>query len=121
MPAASKRDERRRRILEEAWTGDAVLALFVREYILGRDGAIDQEKAVRMTSNRFLSQFGEASEVEARIGRVYAAEGIEGAFAWIRAEILPLFERQEAKRAPKTGRPKVELPLPEGSGSGSED
>ena len=33
--------ERRRRILEEAWIGDAVLCLYCRDRILKRDGTVD--------------------------------------------------------------------------------
>ncbi len=75
--------ERRRRILEEAWIGDAVLCLYARRAILRAAGAVEGELLQRMTSNRFLTRFGEASEVEAEIGRIYEREGIEAAFAWI--------------------------------------
>ena len=89
---------RRHEILKDAWIGDAVLTLYVRSKILKEDQEIDGEKSVRMTSNQFLTAFGEASEVEAEIGRVYAKEGLAGAFAWIEASILPVFERQEENR-----------------------
>jgi hypothetical protein len=75
--------ERRQRILEEAWVGDAVLCLYARRAILRAVGAVDGERLVEMTSNRFLTRFGEPSEVEAEIGRVYERDGIEAAFAWI--------------------------------------
>jgi hypothetical protein len=75
--------ERRRKILEEAWTGDAVLCLYARQVILRATGAVDGELLQSMTSNRFLTRFGEASEVEAQIGRVYEREGLDAAFAWI--------------------------------------
>jgi hypothetical protein len=75
--------ERRRRILEEAWIGDAVLCLYARRSILKAVGAVDGERLCEMTSNRFLARFGEPSEVEAEIGRVYESEGLEAAFAWI--------------------------------------
>lgn len=82
----------------EAWIGDAVLELYARLRILGASGRVDGEAAIRMTSNQFLSGFGEPTEVEARIGRVYQSEGLAGAFAWIETEMIPLFERQEEKR-----------------------
>ena len=63
-------NERRRRILEEAWIGDAVLCLYCRDRILKRDGTVDGDKLTRMPSNQFLSMCGEPSHVEAEIGRV---------------------------------------------------
>lgn len=72
-------NERRRQILEEAWIGDAVLCLYCRDLILKRDGVVDGDKFTRMTSNQFLSTFGEPSHVEAEIGRVYEREGLAGA------------------------------------------
>ena len=93
-------NERRRRILEEAWIGDAVLCLYCRGRILKRDGAVDGDKLNRMTSNQFLSTFGEPSHVEAEIGRVYAQEGLDAAFAWIEAKLIPNFDKREAKSNP---------------------
>jgi len=93
-------DDRRR---EQAWIGDAVLSLYARERIVERDHAVDGPKAARMTSNQFLSGAGEPTLVEAEIGRVYEAEGLEAAFAWIEQRLMPLFERQEANRRRKTG------------------
>jgi hypothetical protein len=98
--------EQRRRILEEAWIGDAVLGLYSRERILKQDGALDGEKFMRMTSNQFLSTFGEPSRVEAEIGRVYAQDGLHAAFAWIEANIVPNFDKREARRIPASHRRK---------------
>jgi dsRNA-specific ribonuclease len=92
------RTDRRRQILKEAWTGDAVLALFAREMILREDGNIDGEKAVRLTSNQFLTAFGDPSEVEAEIGRVYEERGLSAAFEFIAQRILPTFRKRESKR-----------------------
>src|ERR1700722_2973990 len=103
---------RRRRILEEAWIGDAVLCLCARSRILKNDRAVDGEKFARMTSNHFLATFGEPSEVEAEIGRIYADEGLKAAFAWIEARLMPLFDKHEAKRNPK---PKPVKHSPDGS------
>ncbi len=97
---------RQREILEEAWVGDAVLSLYVRRKILGEGSGIDNEKAIRMTSNKFLQITGEASEVEARIGRLYEAEGLEAAFSWIEATLVPVFEKQERRIAPPLLRKK---------------
>src|SRR4051812_33470157 len=93
--------ERRESILEEAWIGDAVLGLYARRRILDQDRTIDGEKFTRMTSNQFLATFGEPSEVEAEIGRIYAAEGLNAAFQWIEARLMPLFDKHEARRFPK--------------------
>ena len=92
--------DRRREVLEKAWIGDAVLALYARERILKEGAGIDNAKAIRMTSNRFLQIKGEASEVEARIGLIYEREGLEAAFAWIETELMPLHEKQERRIAP---------------------
>ena len=93
----------RRKVLEEAWIGDAVLSLFARERILRGDGLQDHEKFIRMTSNQFLAVIGEPSEVEAEIGRVYEREGLSAAFGWIEQRLMPVFERQEEKRRKRGG------------------
>jgi len=93
-------NERRRRILKEAWIGDAVLCLYCRSRILKKDGVLDGDKFTRMTSNQFLAGFGDPSEVEADIGRVYRDEGLEAAFAWIEKTLMPKFDKREAKRNP---------------------
>lgn len=95
--SAGKRD-RRKRILEEAWVGDAVLSLYARRYILREGQALDAARFERMTSNQFLAALGDPAEVEAEIGRAYERNGPEAAFAWIEAHLLPLHERQEVKR-----------------------
>jgi len=89
---------RRRRILEEAWVGDAVLSLYARRRILRENGMVDGDKFERMTSNQFLAAVGEPSEVEAELGRYYEENGLEAAFLWIEQRLMPLFERQELKR-----------------------
>jgi hypothetical protein len=81
--------ERRRRVLDEAWIGDAVLGLYARRAILLAAGTVDGELLSEVTSNRFLARFGEASEVEAEIGRVYESGGLEAAFAWIERKLGP--------------------------------
>lgn len=89
----------REEILKQAWIGDAVLALYVRRRILREDGRIDGPKAERMTSNQFLSVIADASETEAEIGRLYEEQGLEAAFGWIERTLMPVFEKQEAKRS----------------------
>lgn len=94
-----KRDEAElTREREEAWVGDAVLALFVREWILREDGALDGEKFIRFTSNDFLRALGNPTRVEAEIGVVYRERGLEAAFAHMEEKLLPVFMRQEKVR-----------------------
>ena len=86
------------RLREEAWVGDAVLAIFVREWILQEEGSLDGDMFTRFTSNDFLRCLGNPTKVEAEIGRLYRAEGIEAAFAMIDERILPVFLQQEKVR-----------------------
>ena len=82
-----------------AWIGDAVLSLYVREWLLREHGAMDGERLVAFTSNQFLSAFGNPTEVEAAIGRIYERDGLAAAFADIETRLLPLFLAQEKKRS----------------------
>ena len=92
-----------------AWVGDAVLALFARQWILGQS---DIEPGQRieiftgMTSNRFLACLGEPTAIEASIGKVYLSEGLEAAFTHIESELLPVFakQRQNWRRGRKGSR-----------------
>jgi dsRNA-specific ribonuclease len=90
-------------LLQQAWLGDAVLALYVREKILRDDGALDGDKYTRMTSNQFLSAWGEPTAVEAEIGRLYQQEGLPAAFQWIETRLVPVFARQEQNRRKRLG------------------
>lgn len=81
-----------------AWTGDAVLCLFAREWILREFGEMEGAMQTRMTSNHFLSSIGNPTSVEAEIGRIFRAEGLEAAFAHIETNLLPTFRKQEKKR-----------------------
>ena len=101
MPKSHHRDQARERILQEAWIGDAVLSLYARSKILREDGHVNAERLIRMTSNQFLTALGEPSEVEAELGRAYRGEGLDAAFEWIEARIIPLFAKQEANRLRK--------------------
>ncbi|MGN0820423.1 MAG: hypothetical protein ACI4OX_01385 [Akkermansia sp.] len=74
----------------QAWIGDAVLALYVRRWILSfNGGVIDGDLFIEFTSNNFLRLTGNATGVEACIGRVYESEGTEAAFAWIEKNLRP--------------------------------
>ena len=102
------RAERLLQVQKDAWIGDAVLSLWVRLRILREDGSLDGPKYARLTSNECLGLIAEPSETEARIGRAYAAGGLEQAFHYIEEHLLPLFEKREANRLKKltTRQPK---------------
>ncbi|MEP4077105.1 hypothetical protein [Haloferula sp.] len=84
---------------ESAWIGDAVLALFARNWVLRERGSMDGEWFTRLTSNDFLSAFGNPTRVEAKIGAIYKKDGIDAAFAWMDDELVPLFRKQMANRS----------------------
>ena len=84
---------------EEAWIGDAVLALYVREWILKEKSALDGEAFIRFTSNDFLRFQGNPTSVEAEIGRVYQEEGLTAGFTWIEEKLLPRFLTREKQLA----------------------
>jgi len=73
---------------QEAWVGDAVLALFTRRWILARFGVMDGELMNMISSNHFLSRVGNPTAVEAEIGRVFETNGLESAFAWIEEKLM---------------------------------
>lgn len=95
----SRKDEEIRETREAAWVGDAVLALFARQFVLRERRAMDGEWFTRLTSNEFLSAFGNPTQVEASIGKLYLAGGLDAAFAWMEGELLPLFRKQIAKKS----------------------
>ncbi|MBR4310982.1 MAG: hypothetical protein IKT79_08125 [Akkermansia sp.] len=78
----------------QAWVGDAVLALYVREWILSFKGQIDGKLFIEFTSNDFLRLTGNATAVEAQIGRIYKAEGLQAANAWIEANLRPKMDQR---------------------------
>ena len=84
---------------EAAWIGDAVLALFARQFVLRERNAMDGEWFTRLTSNDFLSAFGNPTRVEASIGKLYKADGLDAAFAWMDAELVPLFRKQIVRKS----------------------
>ncbi|MBL9151538.1 MAG: hypothetical protein JNK37_03600 [Verrucomicrobiales bacterium] len=85
----------------EAWIGDAVLALAAREWILRQHDRTDGAMLARLTSNQFLSSWGNPTAVEARLGRLYRSEGLAAAMEFVEREMIPLFLKQERNR---TGR-----------------
>ena len=94
----SLKDEAIKKERENAWVGDAVLALFARQFVLRERGSMDGEWFTLLTSNDFLSAFGNPTRVEASIGELYQREGLQAAFAWMEAELLPHFRKRIAKR-----------------------
>lgn len=83
---------------EAAWIGDAVLALYAREFVLRERGCMDGIWFTHLTSNEFLSAFGNPTSVEARIGDIYRAEGLKAAHDFIEREFVPLFKKQIVKK-----------------------
>ena len=94
----SRKDEEIRLERESAWVGDAVLALFAREWVLRERRCMDGEWFTSLTSNDFLSSFGNPTRVEASIGKLYKEQGLAAAFAWLDAEFIPAFRKRMAKR-----------------------
>lgn len=86
---------------EEAWVGDAVLALYMRRLILSEQGKMDGEMFVRCTSNDFLRHIGNPTSVEALIGRIYEEQGLQAAFDWMEFQLLPVFRQQEKNHQQK--------------------
>jgi dsRNA-specific ribonuclease len=87
----------------EAWIGDAVLALFARDWLLtriNRETSLAQRTALfeLFVSNQFLSSFGEPTRVEAEIGRLYKSHGLSAAFASIEEKLLPRFLNTARKK-----------------------
>ncbi|HEY8961957.1 MAG TPA: ribonuclease III domain-containing protein [Luteolibacter sp.] len=94
----SRKDEEIKQERESAWVGDAVLALFAREWVLRERNNMDGEWFTRLTSNDFLSAFGNPTRVEASIGKVYREQGLAAAFHFIETEMVPLFRKRMAKK-----------------------
>ena len=59
---------------------------------------MDGEWFTRLTSNDFLSAFGNPTRVEASIGKLYQENGLEAAFAWMDENLVPLFRKQIANK-----------------------
>jgi len=97
-PAMSPKDEAIKKERENAWIGDAVLALFARQFVLRERGSMDGEWFTLLTSNDFLSAFGNPTRVEASIGELYLRDGLQEAFAWMESELLPHFRKRLANR-----------------------
>ncbi len=83
---------------EAAWIGDAVLALYARQFVLKERGCMDGVWFTHLTSNDFLSAFGNPTSVEANIGNIYLSDGLAAAHTHIEANLIPLFRKQIAKK-----------------------
>jgi len=102
----SVRDENmnsERALRDQAWVGDAVLALYARHWLLRHtpkkmSDADRQQLFELFVSNQFLSSFGEPSQVEAAIGRKFEQEGLLAAFTHIEKSFLESFCRSARKR-----------------------
>ena len=94
----SRKDEVKRREQELAWIGDTILDLYARTWILKERGTVCGETLRRMTCNQFIACVGNPTSVEAKIGTIYREDGMEAAFSWIQAQLLPIFEKQERNR-----------------------
>jgi hypothetical protein len=97
MPSPQKAVEEEQ-LRQDAWLGDAVLELYVREWVLKRERNVDAEMKRRFTCNDFLNCLGAPTKVEARIGVVYQEKGLAAAFEFVEKELEPLFLKQEANR-----------------------
>lgn len=87
------------RLQNLAWTGDAVLALWMRELMLVNGLGPDAQRGELFkyfTSNQFLSGFGRPTEVEAEVGCLYNEQGLEGAFAYLNERLLPVMIKRLA-------------------------
>lgn len=83
-----------------AWIGDAVLALYARQWILNQPDIAAKERAsvfIQMTSNQFLASLGEPTSMEAEIGTIYQDSDLEEAFRHIERKFLPVFLKQRLK------------------------
>jgi hypothetical protein len=89
-----------RELKDLAWIGDAVLALYARQWLLAQPDHplfTRQELFIRFTSNDFLQSLGEPTSVEARIGKAYNADGLQAAFNHIETTLQPLFGKHIRK------------------------
>lgn len=85
-----------RELKDLAWIGDAVLALYARQWLLKQKRHplfTRQDLFVRFTSNAFLQALGEPTWVEAQIGLAYRNGGLEEGFGYIENNLQPLFKK----------------------------
>ena len=98
-----------RELRDLAWIGDAVLALYAREWLLRQPPHplfTRQEQFVKFTSNSFLQAIGEPTWVEAQIGQAYQDGGLEAGYAYSNDKLKPLFQNHLAKASKSRRRQK---------------
>lgn len=91
-----------RQLRDLAWIGDAVLALYAREWLLQQPRHplfTRQEQFVKFTSNSFLQAVGEPTWAEAQIGIAYRNGGLEAGYDYIDTNLKPLFRKHLANSA----------------------
>lgn len=84
-----------------AWIGDAVLALYARKWILRQSSIAPKERAdvfQSMTSNEFLSHWGEPTQVESEIGLLFEKEGLEKTMQYLEENFLPIVLKRQARK-----------------------
>jgi dsRNA-specific ribonuclease len=98
----------------DAWIGDAVLALFARSWLLQIGQAETSKERAQLfelwVSNQFLASFGEPTSIEAAIGRTYASGGLDAAFTFIEENLLNRFIQTARKRGFNLAVPKMAEP-----------
>ncbi|MFN0127816.1 MAG: hypothetical protein ACKV19_14140 [Verrucomicrobiales bacterium] len=102
MAVSPSRNEAIQQEREDAWLGDAALALVVREWILAREGRMEAELFSELTSNQFLSRLGSPTAVEAEIGRAFRRGGLEAVRVWVEGRLISHFERYFKRRHRRT-------------------
>jgi 23S rRNA maturation mini-RNase III len=86
-----------KQVQEQAWVGDSVLELVMRQWVLEQKGCLDMAVKTQLTCNAFLSTLGHPTKVEAHIGRLYLSSGLDAARTWIMENVLPEYLKREAK------------------------
>jgi len=87
---------------DEAWIGDAVLSLYLRQLLLESQvvpASVRTEVFKYFSSNAFLNSFGRPTAMEAEIGSIYLEDGLESAFQFIELKYLPVMKRQLINRS----------------------
>lgn len=87
-----------KQVQEQAWVGDSVLELIMRQWVLEQKGCLDMAVKTQLTSNAFLSTLGHPTKVEAHIGRIYLSSGLDAARSWIMENVLPAYLKQAEKQ-----------------------
>lgn len=97
------------RVRDQAWIGDAVLALYARMWALRnvRDASLRSAVFTHFTSNHSLAAIGDPTRVEAQIGDAFAAGGLQSGFDFISLKLLPVFVAQWNKKVKAQRGPQI--------------